>query len=159
MKDQEKNAIKEKPSKSFIETVTLMLRKKWLTNTAQTVLLILILIAAFIAINVFAQKLDLPEIDVTANKIYTLSDDSKNAVEKINKDVKIYIYGFEEGNTLIDFVKQYTKANNHISYEILTEESNLAKVQEFDLTSGYQIVVLETADSSKIIDASYEFYS
>ena len=40
MKDQEKNAIKEKPSKSFIETVTLMLRKKWLTNTAQTVLLI-----------------------------------------------------------------------------------------------------------------------
>lgn len=159
MKDQEKNAIKEKPSKSFIETVTLMLRKKWLTNTAQTVLLILILIAAFIAINVFAQKLDLPEIDVTANKIYTLSDDSKKAVEKINKDVKIYIYGFEEGNTLIDFVKQYTKANNHISYEILTEESNLAKVQEFDLTSGYQIVVLETADSSKIIDASYEFYS
>ena len=92
MKDQEKNAIKEKPSKSFIETVTLMLRKKWLTNTAQTVLLILILIAAFIAINVFAQKLDLPEIDVTANKIYTLSEDSKNAVEKINKDVKIYIY-------------------------------------------------------------------
>lgn len=159
MKDKEKDAIKEKPAKSFTETVALMLRKKWLTNTAQTVLLILILVATFIAINVFAQKLDLPEIDVTANKIYTLSDASKSAIEKINKDVKIYIYGFEEDNTLVDFAKQYTRANNHISYEILTEESNLAKVQEFDLTSGYQIVVLETADSSKVIDASYEFYS
>lgn len=159
MKDKEKDAIKEKPAKSFTETVALMLRKKWLTNTAQTVLLILILVAAFIAINVFAQKLDLPEIDVTANKIYTLSDASKSAIEKINKDVKIYIYGFEEDNTLVDFAKQYTRANKHISYEILTEESNLAKVQEFDLTSGYQIVVLETADSSKVIDASYEFYS
>lgn len=159
MKDKENKDKKEKPSKSFTETVALMLRKKWLTNTAQTVLLILILIAAFIAINVFARKLDLPEIDVTANKIYTLSDASKSAVEKINKDVKIYIYGFDEDNTLVDFAKQYTRVNDHISYEILTEESNLAKVQEFDLTSGYQIVVLETADSSKVIDASYEFYS
>ena len=71
----------------------------------------------------------------------------------------MYIYGLEESDTIVSFVKQYTRENEHITYEMLTEESNLAKVQEFDLTSGYQIIVLETADSSKIIDTSYEFYS
>ena len=159
MKNKENKAKKEKPSKSFSETIALMLRKKWLTNTTQTLLIVLILLAAFVAINVLAQKLDLPEIDVTANKIYTLSDSSKSVIAKINKDVHIYIYGFDEDNTLVDFVKQYAKTNDHITYEILTEESNLAKVQEFELASGYQIVVLETDTSKKIIDASYEFYS
>ena len=159
---EEKKAIKEnrkKPTKSFKETVTLMLRKKWLASTTQTALLVVVLVAAFLAINLFVQTKDLPEIDVTENKIYTLSDASKTAIEKIKQDVKVYIYGFEEDSSLISFVKQYANTNSHITYEILTEESNLEKVKEFDLTSGYQIVVLETADSSKIIDASYEFYS
>jgi ABC-2 type transport system permease protein len=149
----------EKKGKSFKETVTLMFRKKWLTSTTQTALLVAILIAIFIAINLFAQSKDLPEIDVTENKIYTLSDASKEAIGKISQDVKIYIYGYEDGDTIVSFVKQYAKANDHITYEILTEENNLAKVQEFELESGYQIIILETEDSSKIIDTSYEFYS
>lgn len=157
--EKQKKVVKEKPTKSLKETVTLMLRKKWLASTTQTALLILILVAAFLAINLFVQSKDLPEIDVTANKIYSISDASKEAIKKINQDVKIYVYGYDEDNTLVDFVKKYTKLNDHITYEILTEESNLAKVQEFDLSSGYQIIVLETADSSKIIDTSYEFYS
>lgn len=151
------NVVKEK--KSFKETITLMFRKKWLTDTTQTTLIVAILIALFLGINLYVQNLDLQEIDVTENKIYTLSDASKDAISKIDEDVKMYMYGFEENNSLVSFVKQYTDVNKHISYEILTEESNLAKVQEFELSEGYQIVVLETETSSKIIDASHEFYS
>ena len=149
----------KKTGKSFKETVTLMLRKRWLTSTTQTALLIVVLVAAFLTLNLFVQTKDLPEIDVTDNKIYTLSDASKEAVKNIKQDVKVYIYGLDESDTIVSFVKQYTRENERITYEILTEEKNLAKVQEFDLKSGYQIIVLETADSSKIIDTSYEFYS
>ena len=149
----------KKTGKSFKETVTLMLRKRWLTSTTQTALLIVVLISAFLALNLFVQSKDLPEIDVTKNKIYTLSDASKKAIQKISQDVKIYIYGIDESNSIISFIKQYVKENEHITYEILTDESNLAKVKEYELTSGYQIIVLESGESSKIIDTSYEFYS
>lgn len=151
------DVVKEK--KSFKETVTLMFRKKWLTNTTQTFLLVGILVAIFIRINLYVQTLELPEIDVTENKIYTLSDASKEAIAKIDEDVKIYVYGFDEKSSLVAFIKQYTKVNNHITFELLTEESNLAKVQEYDLSEDYQIVIIETENSHKIIDTSNEFYS
>ena len=157
---EDKDLIKsKKPKKSIKETIALMIRKKWLSNTSQTVILVLAIISAFIAINIYVQKLDLETIDVTKNKIYTLSDSSKEVIKNINKDVTVYLYGIEEGSTLADFVKQYSRANDHIKCEILTEESNLAKVQEFELSSGYQIVVLECGEATKIIDTSYEFYT
>lgn len=167
MKKEEKvSSDVKKEKKSFKETVTLMFRKKWLTNTTQTALLVGILVGIFLAINLYIPNLELPEIDVTENKIYTLSDASKEAISKIDEDVKIYIFGFEEDNSLVSFIKQYVKTNSHISYEILTEETNLAKVQEYDLVQneeslngGYQLVILETETSHKIIDTSNEFYS
>lgn len=149
----------KKPKKSVKETLTLMMRKKWLASTSQTFILIAILVAAFLALNLYLQNVDLPEIDVTKNKVYTLSKNSKDAIKKINKDVKIYLYGYEKDANLVSFVKQYVKENDHISYELLSEETNLEKVQEYELQQGYQIVVIESGDSRKMIDASYEFYS
>ena len=159
MKEEKELVKSEKPKKSFKETVTLMIRKKWLSNTTQTILLVAVLIAVFIAINMYVQSLDLETIDVTKNKIYTLSDASKDVIKNVNKDVVIYLYGIEEGSTLSDFVKQYSRVNDHIKWEILTEESNLAKVQEHDLSSGYSIIILECDGASKVIDTSYEFNS
>ena len=149
----------KKPTKSFKETVTLMIRKKWLSNTAQTFALIAVLVAIFIGINLYVKNLQLETIDVTKDKLYTLSDSSKDAIKGIDKDVKIYLFGIEDGSTLANFVKQYSAVNKHITWEFLSKASNLAKVEEFDLSEGYQIVVVECGNDSKIIDASYELQS
>ena len=160
MEEKKSELVKvDKPKKSFKETITLMIRKKWLSSTSQTFLLVAVLIAVFIAVNLYVQNLDMETIDVTKNKIYTLSDSSKDVIKNINKDVTIYLYGITEDSSLADFVKQYSRANEHIKWEILTEESNLAKVQEFELKSGYQIIVMECEGASKIIDTSYELNS
>lgn len=159
MEDKELIEKDKKPKKSFKETVTLMIRKKWLSNTAQTILFVAILVAVFLAINLYVQSLELETIDVTKNKIYSLSDASVEAIKKIDKDITINLYGIEEGSTLANFAKKYEKLNDHIKVEFLSESTNLEKVQKYDLSSGYEIVVLECGDSSKIIDASYEFYS
>lgn len=159
MEDKELIEKENKPKKSFKETVTLMIRKKWLSNTTQTVLLIAVLVAVFIAINLYVQSLEIDTIDVTKNKIYSLSDSSKDVIANIDKDVTINLYGIEDGSTLASFAKKYAKLNDHIKVEFLTEESNLEKVQKYDLSSGYQIIVLECGDASKLIDASYELYS
>ena len=155
MKEKKSDTVeKKKPKKSFKETVTLMVRKKWLSNTAQTICLVVILLAAFISINLYVQSLDLPTIDVTKNKIYTLSDTSKDVIKNINKDVTVYLFGIEDKSSLAEFVKQYSRANSHIKWEILTKESNFQKVEEFDLEDGYQIIIIECDGVHKIIDTS-----
>ena len=113
-KKQDKEKIK------LSEKLALNFRKKWLVSGIQTFLIVAILIMGYISLNLFVRQLDLPQIDVTENKLYTLTDASKNAVSKIDKEVTVYAYGFEEDSTLIDLMKQYKAVNDKISYELLT---------------------------------------
>ena len=156
---KEENTENKIPKKSFKESVTLLIRKKWLSSTAQTIALVVVLISIFLAINIYVQSLDIETIDVTKNKLYSLSDASKEAIGKINKDVTINYYGIDEGSILADFLEKYASANDHIKVVKLDEQTNLEKVQKYDLTSGYQIIVLECGETSKLIDASYELAS
>lgn len=151
-----KKECKENKS-SLKEKLSLTFRKKWLVSGTVTVLIVLILFAAYVCLNLWTQTLDLPEIDVTENKIYTLSDASKDAMKKVNQEVKIYAYGFEESGSLIKLLKQYNNANDKIQYEILTEETNPGMIKEHDLKEGYYILILKSGDSEKIIDGSRDF--
>lgn len=151
MKEKNNNKVK------LSEKISLNLGRKIFVNSTKTFLIIAILVAAYIALNLGLQQVDLPKIDVTENKIYTLSDASKKAVSGIDQDVLIYAYGFEENSSLIDLLKQYHKANERISYEILTSESNYDLVQEYGLQEGYYEVIIKSGDAKKIIDASSEF--
>ena len=130
MKEKDENKVK------FSEKVSLNLRKKWLVNGTKTFLIVAILIAAYIALNLGINQIDLPKIDVTENKIYTLSDASKDAISKIDQEIKLYSYGFSEQDSFIDLLKQYNKVNDKITYEILTEESNYDMVKKYELFGG-----------------------
>lgn len=150
---------KEKSDVKFSEKFSLKVRKTIIASKIFTILVVIALISAFVGLNVWVQSLDLPEIDVTANKLYTLSDSSKNALADVDQDIKIYVFGIDESDSVVGLIKQYCAVNDKISYEMLSKESNLEKVQKFDLEDGYSIVVIESGDSYKIIDASSEFHS
>ena len=138
----------------FSEKLSLAFRRKWVVDSTKVFLIVAILVASYIALNLGIKNLDLPEIDVTENKVFTLTDASKKAVSDIQNEIKIYAYGFDEDSTLMDFLKQYHEANDKITSEILTEESNYGLVQEYGLESGYQVLVLVSGDSKKVIDSS-----
>ena len=159
-KKKEKKVKNVDPNKvKFSEKLALRFKKTILADTFRTFLTVAILLICYIAINTWAKEANLPKIDVTENKIYSLTDASKKALEKLDNDVKIYAYGFEEDSTFIDLLKQYNKANNKITYEILTEESNYEMVKQYDLTEGYYVLIIKSGDSEKVIDASTEFTS
>lgn len=151
--------MEENKKVSIFEKISLRLRKKWLTSTLKTWILAIILIVLFLALNMWVKTLDLPEIDITQNKIYTLSDASKDALKSVEQDIHIYAYGFNENSSLINFLKQYNKANPKITYEVLTEETNPEMIKANDLSEGYMILILESGKSKKVIDAQNEFYS
>lgn len=141
------------------EPIFLKIKHILLKNSITTLLIILILISAFIALNLWVKSIDLAQIDITENKVYTLTEASKKEIKNIEKDVKIYAYGYSQESSLIDLLKQYCKENEKITYEILTEETNKNKVEEYDLESGYSIVIIEVNGASTLLDSNSEFYS
>lgn len=77
---KEKKSKKEKKDKKqnkFIEII----KKKWLVNGSKTLLLVAIIVAIFIGINYGMQKLELSPIDLSQEKLYTLTDESKEKVK------------------------------------------------------------------------------
>lgn len=150
--------MEEKKNKTKLsEKISLAFRRRLLVDGAITFLIVAILIVGYISLNLWVRELDLEDIDITENKIYTLSDASKQAIANVNQDIKIYAYGFKEDSNFISFLKQYQKVNDKIHYEILTEENNPGLIQQYNLESGYSIVILECGEARKLIDASTEF--
>ena len=102
---------KKKNKAKLGEKLSLFFRKRFMMDRTITILLIAILVVGYISINLWVKQLNLKEIDVTSNKIYTLSDASKQAISKINQDIKIYAYGYESNSTFLNFLRQYHEAN------------------------------------------------
>ena len=129
-----------------------------LISNIKFILLILVLIIGYIFINLMFRVIEVPQYDLTRNKIYTLSDTSKNVIKDIKTKINIVAYGFDDDSNFINFLKQYVDANpEYLTYEVLTEESNNNKVQKYELSSGYIRVILETENTYKSIDAKTEF--
>lgn len=100
-----KKVVKEEKQNKFIEII----KKKWLVDGSKTFLLVAIIIAIFIGVNILMQKLELTPIDFSQEKLYTLTDESKEKVKNIEKDVKIYFVGYSDDDSNLDLAKQYKK--------------------------------------------------
>lgn len=159
--NKEDNNINEnktpKNKTKLTEKISLTFRKRLLVDGTITFLIIAILCVGYISLNLWVRELNLNDIDLTVNKRYTLSDASKQAISKVNQDIKVYVYGFKDDSNFIGLLKQYHNTNNRIQYEFLTEETNPALIQKYNLESGYAIVILECGEAQKVIDASSEF--
>lgn len=128
-----------------------IIKKKWLKNTAKTTVLIAILIALFIGINYGVQKLDLKDIDVTKDKINSISDQTKELVKSVEKEVKIYFFGIDEEGTPVKLVKQYQQENDKISYEVVEAGTRQDLENKYGITEDASVIIIEVGDSTKIL--------
>ena len=136
--------------KKFTETI----KKKWLKDTTKTILLVAILIALFIAINLLVDKIELPAIDVTKNQLYTLTEESKQKVKDIQEEIHVYFVGVIEDSPLVDLMRQYTKVNEKITYEVIEDVNSRPEiVAEYGVESD-TIMVIKTANRNKVLSAS-----
>lgn len=146
---KEKNKNDKKPNK-FIEII----KKKWLINGTMTCLLVAIIIAIFIAINIIMQKLELTPIDFTQEKLYTLTEESKEKVKNIDKDVNIYFVGSTDDDSNLDLAKQYKKANEKIVAEAVDVNNRPDLADKYGIESGTQGIIVECGEKSKVLSAS-----
>lgn len=143
----------EKPNK-FIETI----KKKWLIDSSKTILLVIIILAFFIGATILMQKLELTPIDLTEEKLFTLTEESKEQVKNIEKEVNIYFVGYSEEDTTLDLAKQYKKVNDKINIEAVTATDRPDLVEKYGIETSSQGIIVESGKQYKVL-ASDDLYT
>ena len=152
IKAEKKQAKKEKKeSNRFVQAM----KRKWLIDGSRTLSLVLLILAAFLGINTGMKVLDLTPIDLTQEKLYTLTDESKERVKDIDKDVHLYFVGYTDDNADLALAKQYKDANERIVAEAVDEESRPDLVEKYGIQdTGSSGIIVECGDRSKVLTAS-----
>ena len=151
-KKQKKKEKKEKKETSkFVQTV----KRKWLIDGSRALSLVLLILAAFLGINTGMKVWDLTPIDLSQEKLYTLTDESKERVKNIDKDVHLYFVGYTDDNADLTLAKQYKDANERIVAEAVDSESRPDLVEKYGIQdTGSSGIIVECGDRSKVLTAS-----
>ena len=97
------------------------------------------------------QKLELTPIDFSQEKLYTLTDESKDRVKNIDKDVNVYFIGYTDDNTNLDLAKQYKKVNEKINVEAVDINNRPDLATKYGIESGTEGIIVECGDKSKVL--------
>ena len=154
--EKPKKASKTKQNKEkrkIFQRLGEILKKRWLVNGSKTILLVCIIIAIYIGINILLENVVLPEIDCTENKIYSLSQESKDKLKNLDKDVKFTLINYSEGNnTVLKFVEKYIELNNHMKLEKIDDLSARADLmQKYSLQPNDQLIIINSGENEKTL--------
>lgn len=152
--DKKTKKEKEEKTNKFIETI----KKKWIIDSSKTILLVVIILAFFIGVTVLMQKLELTPIDLTEDKLFTLTDESKEQVKNIDKDINIYFVGYSDDDSTLDLAKQYTKVNDKIKVEAVTSTDRPDLVEKYGIETDSEGIIVESGSQYKVL-ASSDLYT
>ena len=142
-------------SKKFFQKVGTGLKKKWLINGTKTIILVVIIVAIYIGINILLENVVLPEIDCTQNKIYSLSQETKDKLGKVEKDIDITLINYSNYQSVINFTERYVELNNHIKIEKVDDLSARADLmQKYSLNATDSIIIVKAGENEKTLTDS-----
>ena len=144
-----------KKIKNIFESIKL----KWLRDTGLTILLVVIIVAAFIGINIGVEALNLTDIDLTSEKLYTLTDESKKIIAEIPAEdkIEIYLFDYPENSSVVDLVKQYVKVNENISMEVTTVSDRKDIASKYNVLDGAYTILVVCGEKYKMF-TNYDLY-
>lgn len=131
---------------------------------------IIVAIVAVVFINLIVTKI--PEkytiFDVTTNKLYTISDDTKTLLRSIKKDVTIYVYGNKDNLdvNVVEILRRYEGESSHVKVEYVDPVSNPQFYKAYSSTEFDQgEVVVVSGDKFRtiayeelfVIDYSFDY--
>lgn len=142
--------------KKILESIKL----KWLRETSLTIILIAIIIAIFAGVNIGLGKLNITDIDLTSEKLYTLTDTSKEQIAKIpeNEKIEIYLFGYIENSSVGDLIKQYMKVNKNIKMETTTTTERKDLASKYEIEDNSNSILIMSGDKHKVI-TQYDLYT
>ena len=150
-KEKRKEKKEKKETSKFVQAI----KRKWLIDGSRTLSLVLLILAAFLGINTGMKVWDLTPIDLSQEKLYTLTDESKERVKDIDKDVHLYFVGYTDDNADLALAKQYKDVNERIVAEAVDSESRPDLVEKYGIEdTGSSGIIIECGDRSKVLTAT-----
>lgn len=148
------DVIKVKERKSSHEVL-----KKALSRTTYTIFMLVIIISAYIGINMLVEHINPTDIDLTADKIYSLSDASKQIAKSINKEVEIILVNMSDVQSVVDFSNRYSKENELIKVtEITNVNEHPELAAEYNLTDNSYKIIIKCGNKDKTL-TTYDLYT
>ena len=158
-KNEKKRTFKERATDFGIKVKEICVK-----DTSRMILIMAILFAAYIAINLWASSKNLAQIDLTKDKLYTLTEQSKNICKKIDTEMTFYVWGFSEKSepitlsNITDLLEQYNSVNPKIKYEVVSMD-DMEKKQEFGFDENYYEIRGVSADGRSAYISSGDLYT
>lgn len=132
-----------------------IIKKKWLKNTFLTILLIAIIFAIYFGINYAVKKLNLKDIDLTTDKIYSISESTETKLKDLDKDVQIELINMSNYVYLLDFTNKYTQLNTHITMERIDDLTQRPDIMNtYNLESTESLIVVKSGERETYISLS-----
>ena len=78
-----------------------------------SVILFLVIIALYLEINILLNKINIKDIDFTDSKLYSITNESKEKISKIDKDIEINLINFDNYSSyrpiedVVNLIKEY----------------------------------------------------
>src|SRR4030095_7758528 len=81
-------------------------------------------------------------IDLTSDKLYSLSDQTRKVVSDLKKDVKVILFDKDDAQGLGDQMKEYRNLSAHFSFERIDPQKNLEVAKQYKVTQIGDVVVV-----------------
>ena len=81
-------------------------------------------------------------IDLSTEKLYSLSDQTRKIVSSLNKDVAVMKFGKEDDQTLRDRLQEYRDLSKHITYEYIDPQVKMEKAKQYKITPPGETIVV-----------------
>lgn len=148
------NGEKGKIKKFFIK-IGQVLKKKWLIDGTKTLILVAIIIGIYIGANMVLENVVLPEYDTSPEKMYSISQETKDKLGKFDKEVTVTLVNYGTDSTLKDFVEKYKLVNNKIKIENIADLSSRADImKEYSLDTSSSVIIVNSGDNEKVLTSS-----
>ena len=152
-KKENNNNNDKKQRKRFKDTIN----KKYLKNGSYSSVMMVVFIAIIIVINMIVGNLPskYTQLDISAEKLYTIGDETKSVLKDLDKDVTIYLIAQDgsEDENISNLLQRYADESSHITVEQKDPVVNPKFVSEYtsdNLSSNSLIVVC--GDRNKVVN-------
>lgn len=126
---------------------------KSIGNIFVVLILAAIIIAAYILINWGVEQLDIQDVDFTADKLYSITQPTKDKLTNLDKEVKITLINMSIYTSVIDLANQYANLNENIKVEQVDDLSIRPDLEsEYGLTSTDSVLLFESNGKEKIVE-------
>ena len=154
---KDKSVKKEKKNKDMKKGKKFLsfIKNKWLIKGTTTLLLVAIVIACYVLINWGVSKLNIEDIDCTTKKLYSLSDETKNKIKDLDKDVTIELINMSSSNYVIEYANKYPAISKKINVEEISDLSSRVDLQtKYSIKETDSLIVIKSGEKEKTLTTS-----